>query len=228
MTSRLRERHVVRVTLRRCNAVQFDGHKVNLRKVVTSRSQTRTLISFLIMIGGRLQLPAVVGEMYFAPTEVRMKKQKSSKMGLRFGILLLTISLLCTWPFWAFFIAPPINDFRAFVFSRQFADLPLPPSTELVEIRHRVEPNGGNGDYCYFVGVAVLQSSLTERELDDFYSSPEVMFTPTIFTGERTEKRRIQTWIKPIENTDNLFELIVPDGTHHVSFDTCDRAKHTN
>lgn len=45
---RVREQVVVRVTLRRLISGHFDGRMVNLRKVLTTRSQTRQFMTLTV------------------------------------------------------------------------------------------------------------------------------------------------------------------------------------
>ena len=152
----------------------------------------------------------------------RLKTVKKSILYLVCTIF--TIFILSKPPFTLISIIP-VNNFRSYVFSRQLAHIPLPPSTEIVDIQGKVGRTGGaTGDYCVFIATAILKTPLTQDELYEFFRSDEasgkLSFREAMFTGEGWQKRRgFMLAIYPIENSDDLFGFAINHGTNYHSMD---------
>lgn len=87
----------------------------------------------------------------------------------RLGIVLACLLLLP--PLCVLVVFPAINDGIARSVVRELARIPLPAQTEMVETISAAGNLTGNGNKIQYFGALLLKSKLTERQLDEYYST---------------------------------------------------------
>ena len=63
-----------------------------------------------------------------------------------------------------------INNNIAYKVEKELCETPLPEKTELIESISRAGKLTGNGNGMYYFGAILIQSELSLKELDDYYS----------------------------------------------------------
>ena len=65
---------------------------------------------------------------------------------------------------------PLINNHTAYKVEKKLCETPLPEKTELIESISRAGKLTGNGNGMQYFGAILIQSELSLKELDDYYS----------------------------------------------------------
>lgn len=65
---------------------------------------------------------------------------------------------------------PLINNHTAYKVEKELCETPLPEKTELIESISRAGKLTGNGNGMQYFGAILIQSELSLKELDDYYS----------------------------------------------------------
>ena len=65
---------------------------------------------------------------------------------------------------------PLINNHTAYKVKKELCETPLPEKTELIESISRAGKLTGNGNGMQYFGAILIQSELSLKELDDYYS----------------------------------------------------------
>lgn len=85
--------------------------------------------------------------------------------------VLVAIVLTVVIIFFSVLIAAPIvNDNMAKKTANEFADLPLPNSTEFIEPIYKAGKLVGNGNGMQYLGAILIKSELSLEELKEYYS----------------------------------------------------------
>ncbi len=90
-----------------------------------------------------------------------MRKSKTGKI-IGFAIALL---LVC-----GIFSIPLVNNYSAVKVSKELRELPLPEGTELIESVSKAGKLVGNGNGMQFLGAMLIKSTLSIKELDNYYA----------------------------------------------------------
>ena len=65
---------------------------------------------------------------------------------------------------------PLINNHTAYKVEKALCEIPLPEETELIESLSQAGKLTGNGNGMQYFGAILIQSELSLKELDDYYS----------------------------------------------------------
>ena len=111
-------------------------------------------------------------------------------------------------------------------YAQNVLDYPLPPNTELIETSQEVTKLG-NGNHCDFVVEVVLETSLSESEIIEYYSSVEFPPARSEYqgydgeVGERGWPEPVSPWVDYEQNLSGkaIFTLTVADVGYAPGFD---------
>ena len=107
---------------------------------------------------------------------------------------------------------PLINNHTAYKVEKKLCETPLPEKTELIESISRAGKLTGNGNGMQYFGAILIQSELSLKELDDYYSdyrSNEWEYLVKIQEGQS---------IEVIEHKALQFSEEIEDGGYYIVY----------
>ena len=109
-------------------------------------------------------------------------------------------------------VAPVVNDHIAKKTAEELADLPLPDSTEYIEMVYQAGKLVGNGNGMQYFGAVLIKSALSLDELKEYYSKYAEN------EWECVVENQIDKNIKIIEHTELTFRTDIEGDDYYIVY----------
>lgn len=121
-----------------------------------------------------------------------------------FTVVIVLLSVLAA--------APIVNDHIAKKTAEELADLPLPDSTEFIEMVYQAGKLVGNGNGMQYFGAVLIKSDLSLEELKEYYSKYAENEWECVVENQ-TDKN-----VKIIEHTELTFKTDVEGDDYYIIY----------